>query len=210
MQVQIVAADVSTKWQKYAREGPLHFVPVNLQADEVTIDGLKELISAKLSLVGPIDLMESDRGPSIEDKSQLKRTKVIHVRCLNLCRSLMMQQRQKEVVEKRETVSCMNRVDLTQNPRNESHSNNRSSSVVSVKAANPVLSKPAKSVMKSVIKRKLPPIPSMTPSKMLGSGKEMVVKESSTAPLKIWEFKINNQGEGVWGEPTYAGIEVRV
>ena len=45
------------------------------------------IISTKLNLVGPIDLLELERGPSIEAKSQLKRTKVIHLRCLDQCMS---------------------------------------------------------------------------------------------------------------------------
>ena len=67
----MVAADVSTKKQQFARD-----------------DGWRLAHnSTKLNLVGPIDLLESERGPSIEVKSQLKRTKVIHVRCLDQCMS---------------------------------------------------------------------------------------------------------------------------
>ena len=62
--VQMVGTDVSTKKQQYARDGPLHYVPVNM-SDAESLTTLKDIISAKLNLVGPIDLLESERGPSM-------------------------------------------------------------------------------------------------------------------------------------------------
>ena len=43
--------------------------------EEVTIEVLKEKIAEKLNLSSRLDLLQSDRGPSIEAKSQLKKTK---------------------------------------------------------------------------------------------------------------------------------------
>ena len=49
---------------------------------DLTLEVLKDLIATKLNLVRPIDMLESDRGPSIEEMAQFKQTKIIHFRCL--------------------------------------------------------------------------------------------------------------------------------
>ena len=55
---------------------------------DLTLEVLKDLIATKLNLVRPIDMLESDRGPSIEEMAQFKQTKIIHFRCLKKAKSL--------------------------------------------------------------------------------------------------------------------------
>ena len=181
----MVASDVSTKKQQFAREGPLHYVPVNMPDTELTLTILKNLISTKLNLVGPIDLLETERGPSIEAKSQLKRTKIIHVRCLDQCMS--------EVITRPPKFALP--------PKRE--------------VARPVVpcsssSSQYQSIPKSVMKRKADDdVPSITPTKMLQLGQNIPIVPKSKSrcyPMSVWEFTITDNGEGVWGDHSIIGV----
>ena len=153
--------------------------------------GPKRIISGKLALSGPIDLMESDRGPSIEEESQLKRTKIIHVRCLDQCKSLRIM-REHLIAPKRETKSC-EVIDITMTQKTTSKKSEIPSS--------------SKSVSKSVVGKRKSVVPSVTPSKLMNMGKNLSVTKSriNIVPMKVWEFDF---GMGSWGEPSFVGVEI--
>jgi hypothetical protein len=182
--VQSVEADVTTKWQRYAKDGPLHYVPINKVEDDVLLDLLKYMIAAKRNLWS---LMESDRGPLSEEKSQLKLTKIIHVRCLSECRSLKLKGNQREFSGKREYQSMKVEKFVVKVQRTVS--------VDLTKEDKPKSS----TVVKSVMKRKLA-LPSVNSSKLMNLGKNLPITKSKTRnfPMKILEFKFEN-GNGTWG-----------
>ena len=120
--------------------------------EEVTIEVLKEKIAEKLNLSGPLDLLQSDRRPSIEAKSQLKKTKMMHVRPVTQRKSQLTQQM--IITTKREVRS----------ERPNSHSTYECP--VNDAPSSSGFSKP---VPKSIMKHKAPII-SMTPSEMMNLG----------------------------------------
>ena len=179
--------------KKYAKDGLLYYVPVGKMQTDLTLEVLKDLIATRLNLVMPIDVLESDRGPSIEEMAQFKRMKVIHVRPLTKSKSLP-QCNHRMPATASSTAPFIERLQRDYPVVPKSSRNQPTASAASV----------TKSVTKSVMKRKLPPVQSVNPSKLMNLAQELPFTKSKTRnfPMKIWKFQFED-GSGVWGKADF-------
>ena len=203
--VQLVDEHIAPRSQKYNKLGPLHFVPVEMELDDIEVIDLKIKIKAKLSLTGDVELLVSERGPVFEDMRQFKHVKTVHVRKLSPVEPVQNEPTE-PIPAKPAEAAEQNQIQVYTSGATVSKNKPDMSSGSGV-------SKVDLSVFKK--KRRAPPpvdiLPteSLAPEKLVNLGRELKPPpsrcSSNVVPMRQWYFDFKTE---TWEDPTIVTVEV--